>query len=246
MNLLRVIAVFAPCLLTSCIDCHEEIWLQPDGSGRADISYTLPAAAAKLQGGEDGVRKLVERFLAKTEGIRSPMCEVTREGDRLQIRVRADFDSANDLTEISSGGPVKELPSAATNLAGKFEVFVSGRTVDFTRTISPGAALPGAGFMPSSTFEGRRLVYITHLPVVANESNATRTENGGRTLVWDFPLATAIKSPVTTHFKADFPIPKSLMIATALAVLIAGWVAFLGFLRLRTGRSGKDGETLSH
>lgn len=236
MNFLRVIVLLAACLLTSCIDCHEEIWLEADGSGHADISYTLPAAAAKFQGGEAGVRKQIEKFLAETKEIKSSACEVTTEGDRLKIRVRAAFDSALDLKEISSGGAMAELPSSATNLAGKVEVSVKGRTVDLSRTISPGAALPGAGFMPASTFEGHRLVYIIHLPMAAKESNATRTEDDGRTLIWDFPLAEAVRTPVTTQFSADIPIPRWMLIAAAPVALVVGWLAMLGFKQLRKAK----------
>ena len=229
MKWLRVMAVIAACLLTSCIDCYEEIWLETDGSGRADISYTLPAAAAKFQGGEDGVRKLIGKFLAETKAIHSSTCEVTTDGDRLKIRVRAKFDSALDLKEISSGGAMEQLPSSATNLAGKVEASVKGRTVDLTRTISPGAALPGSIFMPASNFEGHRLVYIIHLPMAAKESNATRTEDDGRTLVWDFPLEQAIRRPVSTHFKAEIPIPRWLMIAAAVP---CSGIVLLAFLRI--------------
>ncbi len=233
MNFLHIIALLAACLLTSCIDCHEEIWLEADGSGRADISYTLPAAAAKFQGGEAGVRKQIEKFLAETKEIKSSTCEVTTEGDRLKIRVRAGFDSALDLKEISTGGAMKELPSSATNLAGKVEVGVKGRTVDLTRTISPGAALPGSAFMPASAFDGHHLIYIIHLPMAAKESNATRTENDGRTLVWDFPLDKAVKAPVITHFSADIPLPRWLLFVAAAVVLVIGRLAFLGFKKLR-------------
>ncbi len=219
---LRFIALLVACLLTSCIDCHEEIWLEADGSGRADISYTLPAAAAKFQGGEAGVRKQIEKFLAETKEIKSSACEVTTEGARLKIRVRAVFDSALDLKEISTGRSMAELPSSATNLAGKVAVSVIGRTVDLTRTISPGAALPGAAFMPASTFHRHRLVYIIHLPMAAKESNATHTEDGGRTLVWDFPLAQAIKTPITTRFRAEIPLSRWAIASAGLGIFGLG------------------------
>jgi len=237
MKWFRFMAVTAACLLTSCIDCYEEIWLETDGSGRADISYTLPAAAAKFQGGEDGVRSMVANFLAETKAIHASDCEVTTEGDRLKIRVLVSFDSALDLKEISSGGSMENLPSSATNLAGKVEVGVKGRTVDLTRTISPGAALPGSIFMPASAFEGHRLVYVIHLPMAAIESNATRTADGGRTLVWDFPLAQAVRTPVVTRFKALIPLPPWLLVAAAVPCTGIAWLAFLRFSKIRKSRS---------
>ncbi|MEO8615990.1 MAG: hypothetical protein ABI600_12680 [Luteolibacter sp.] len=229
--LFRLIALLAVCLLSSCIDCHEEIWLEADGSGHADVCYTLPAEAAKLQGGEVGVRRLLGKFLADTKELKSSSYEVNRDKDRLKIRVRAAFDSALDLKEISAGGPMDKLPSSASNLAGKVAVTVRGRTVDLTRTISPGAALPGSTFMPASSFDGHRLVYIIHLPMAATESNATRVEDNGRKLVWDFPLAEAIRTPVTTHFKADVPIPFWMIVAATVAIFSLGWLVLGGIRR---------------
>ncbi|MEO7099443.1 MAG: hypothetical protein ABI162_08785 [Luteolibacter sp.] len=226
-------ALLAACVLTSCIDCHEEIWLAADGSGHAQISYTLPAAAAKFQGGEAGVRAMIGKFLADTTAIKTSSYQVSTEKDRLKIDVQASFDSALDLKAVSTDSSMKELPSSASSLAGKFEVASKGRTIDFARTISPGSALPGAGFMPASAFDGHNLVYIIHLPMAAKESNATRTEDDGRTLVWDFPLAQAITSPVSTRFKAEIPIPKSLIVASSFTLLIAFWTGFLVLRKLR-------------
>ncbi len=235
--LLRLIALLAVCLLSSCIDCHEEIWLEANGSGHADICYTLPAAAAKFQGGEEGVRRLLGKFLSDTKVLKSSSYEVNTENDRLKIRVRAAFDSALDLKEISAGGPMGKLPSSASNLAGKVAVSVRGRTVNLTRTISPGAALPGSTFMPASSFDGHRLVYIIHLPMAATESNATRVEENGRKLVWDFPLAEAIQTPVTIHFKANIPIPYWLIGVVIIGMLGLGWLAIIGIRRFRRDAS---------
>ena len=223
--MLRLAALATVCLLASCIDGREEIWLNADGSGRADVSYSLPAAAAKFQGGERGVRRMIENFLNATPAISSSTCEVTTEGERLKIRVRTSFDSALELKEISTGDSMDKLPSSANGLTGDFKVAVRGLTVDFARTIRAGDALPGAGFMPVSQLKDRQLTYIIHLPEAATDSNATRVENAGRTLVWDFPLAVALQGPVTTRFSAPVPLPRWAVatgwISVSLIVLLA-------------------------
>jgi hypothetical protein len=225
MNPLRFMALCAVLLLASCIDSREEVWLKADGSGRAEISCSLPASAARFQGGEAGIRKLIGDFLANAPTIQSSSHEVTTANERVNIRVRVAFDSALDLQEISTGDSMAKLPSSAADLAGRVDVKVRGRSVDFTRRISAASALPGAIFMPASNFEGRRLVYIMHLPAAAEVSNATRTENAGRTLIWDFPLGQAIKAPVTTHFSMPIPIPTWLIVAAVALALLAGWLA---------------------
>ncbi|MEO5917919.1 MAG: hypothetical protein ABIS50_27040 [Luteolibacter sp.] len=231
--IVRVLAVSTACLLVSCIDGHEEVWLNADGSGRADVTYDLPAAAARFQGGEDGVRKMLGDFLLHTPGIKNSTCEVTTRDGRLTIHVQGSFDSALDLKEISKGESLEKLPSSATGLTGETHVSMKGRTVDFSRTIDAGSALPGSSFMPASQFAGRTLSYIVHLPVAAMESNATRIEDEGRTLVWNFPLAQAIKGPVITRFKAKAPIPTWMLASAGAATFLAGSLALVVVGKLR-------------
>lgn len=230
--IIRLLAVATACLLVSCIDGHEEVWLNADGSGRADITYSLPAAAARFQGGENGVKKMLGDFLSQTPALRSPTYEVTTIDGRLTVHVQASFDSALDLKDISKGESMGKLPSSATGLTGSTLVTVSGRTVDFSRTISAGDALPGSSFMPASQFDGHRLTYIMHLPLAAMESNATRTENEGRTLVWDIPLAQAIKGPFATRFKANVPVPVWLLASAGTVTFAGGALAFFGFRKM--------------
>lgn len=228
--ILRLLTLLAACLLVSCIDGREEVWLNADGSGRADVSYSLPAAAAAFQGGEDGVRRMIEGFLKKSPAISSSRCEVTQINDRLVIRVRASFDSAGDLGKISQGQSLEKLPSSANHLAGKFRVKQQRLSVDFSRTITAGGALPGATFMPESQFNGRNLTYIIHLPEAASESNATRVGDGGRMLAWEFPLAMAIRDPIIIRFKAPIPIPIPWIAAAGGIFLV---LALFGIRKLR-------------
>ena len=81
-------------------------------------------------------------------------------------------------------------------------------------------------FMPASKFQGHRLVYVVHLPTPAVESNATQSTDEGRTLVWDFALADAVKAPVTTHFKAKIPIPSWAIGLIAIAALLLGLLSY--------------------
>lgn len=207
MKGLRLLALLASCLVASCIDGREEVWIHADGSGRAEVLYSLPAAAASFQGGETGVQRLIEGFLRDAPAIHSARCEVTTADDRLHIRVRAAFDSALDLQQISTSGSLSKLPAPATGLAGDVRVLRQGLGVDFSRTITAGEALPGFRFLPESRVAGHRLTYLIHLPAAASESNATRTEDDGRTLIWEIPLATALRGPVVTRFKAPVPVP---------------------------------------
>lgn len=79
------------------------------------------------------------------------------------------------------------------------------------------------------------MTYIMHLPSVPMESNATRVENAGRTLVWDIPLSQALKSPVVTRFKMQIPIPWHLV--ATIAVPLSGVACATVLLRRRKQRN---------
>jgi hypothetical protein len=219
-------------LLVSCIDGHEEIWLNADGSGHADLAYDIPANAAKFHGGAAGVQELVDSLL---ENQPDAFSEVVEKDGRLKVHVKVRFKSAGELSKLTHTTTEKKTPAAFENLAGKFELKRSLNQVDFTRTISPGKALPG-GFIPAAQFKNRNLTYIIHLPVVPENSTATRTADGGKTLIWEQPLATAMRQPIVIHFKAAIPIPSWIFATAALAIAIFGLIV-VKLLQRRRRRS---------
>jgi hypothetical protein len=229
---IRVLAAVISMLLASCIDSREEFWIEADGGGRAQITCTIPAAAARIHGGDDGIRKIIADFLRATPSIKRPSHEVVTANGRTTVVVGFAFDSALDLMETSSQESLDRLPSAASHFLGEMQAEWSGRSLEMTRRISPGKALPGAAFMPASSLDGW-LVTIMHLPAPASDSNAKRMENSGRTLVWETPFATAVKSPVTYRFKMDVPLPwKQIGGIVAPLALLAG-VLWIRRIRVR-------------
>jgi hypothetical protein len=219
-------------LLASCIDSREEFWIKADGSGRAHITYTIPATAARMHGGDAGIRKLIGDFLRATPSIKSTRHEVVTADGRTTAVVEFAFDSALDLMRTTSADSLDRLPAAASHFFGETDVRWSGRSLEITRNFSPGKALPGAALMPASQLDGR-LVTIMHLPAAANDSNATRVENNGRTLVWETSFADAVKSPVNHRFNMNVPLPWGMLgwIATPIALL--GGAVWIRRLRAR-------------
>jgi hypothetical protein len=231
---IRFLAAVITVLLASCIDSREEFWIEADGGGRAQITCTIPAAAARIHGGDDGIRKLIADFLRATPSIKRSSHEVTTANGRTTAVVEFAFDSALDLMETSTReSPAGLLPPAAKHFLGEMQAEWRGRSLEMTRRISPGKSLPGAAFMPASTLEGR-LVTIMHLPAPASASNATRTENSGRTLVWETPFAEAVKSPVTYHFIMDAPLPWKLIGGIVAPLALLGGVLWIRRIRVRT------------
>jgi len=235
-HLLRLLVPIFCGLLVSCIDGREEYWLAGDGSGRAHIRYTVPASLARGCGGEQGLEKLLDEFIQETPTLTHTTRRVSCEGERIAVELQASFPSAQDLiAALRRDNPLAtgNLKSMVAPLIGHLNFQRNGLTVDLTRTVQPSKALPGAFFMPASQFDGRRLEYILHLPMVVQESNATRTEDGGRTLVWDQSLRDGLKNSVIIHFKGSVPVPWWLL-ATATAVLAAA--VWLGLMTLRKRR----------
>lgn len=232
----RLLAVSATLLLASCIDGREEYWLNADGSGRMDVSYSCPAAAAMLHGGAEEVDKLISDFLQHIPQLKSPVLEVKTVSDRMNVRLTASFDSVLDLLKISKDESLKSLPNAASGLTGDTTLSIHGLNAEFSRTINCGEALPGSFFMPDSQFAGYQLTYIAHLPVVASASNATSVQDGGKTLVWDFPLTQAIRKPVTLSFKAPIPIPTWIVAITVVILVIASLLFVIALRKLLSMR----------
>lgn len=218
-------------VLSSCIDGHEEYWIAADGSGRAEVDYQIPSTVAHLHGGENGIRAALREFLDSTPELKNPTLQVTTEGSQLRVKASVAFDSALDLRKVAAGASIHELPDSASHLAGAIHAETHGRTLDFKRTIFAAKAIPGVGLMPASQLDGHSLTYIMHLPTAASESNATRTADSGKTLIWECPLAQAVERPFVTRFQMPVPLPWSWMlwitapIATAGGVLAWRWSA---------------------
>lgn len=222
--LVRLAAAVVALASASCFDSREEFWLEPDGSGRAEIRISAPAAAIAMKGGEPGVARMIDNFVRNAPEIRDSSHQIRTEGNRAVIELRIAFDSALDLVDLAQGPSVESLPDAAKHLAGEVEVHFKGRTLELERSASPGKALPGAAFLPAKALDGHQLVSVIHLPAPAFDHNATRVENGGHTLVWDMPLAEAVRRPVVSRFKMKVPLPWGLVSAIGAPVsLLAVW-----------------------
>ena len=192
-------------------------------------------SAIRSCGGEKGLAKLLDEVIRETPTLTNATRRVSCEGDRMVVDFRASFKSALDLIEAVSGDTALasgNLKPVVEPLIGHFDFRRHGLTVELTRTVRPAKALPGSFLLPASQFDGRHLEYILHLPMVVPESNATRTADGGRTLIWDQTLQDGLKNNVVIHFKGSVPIPWWLTAAAAAVLALLGWLGW----RLRRGR----------
>lgn len=232
--LARIILAAACALLASCIDSREEIWINEDGSGRAELSYCVPVSVARMHGGGNGIHSLITDLSKRSPQITLTNVSVETNGKFTNINVNAAFESVAELMELRSGETSESIPSVANHLLGEAKAVQHGRTINYSRTIDLSGALPGAAFLPATRFDGHHMLYIIHLPAAAVSSNATRAKDGQRTLVWDIPLRDAIRKPITTRFTIQMPIPWKNVSAVAIPLLlICGFV----FSRIRRSRA---------
>jgi len=206
--------------LSSCLDSHEEVWLNPDASGAARIKLAIPAAAVAFYGGEEGVKKLVEEFTAATPAITSHALETEITDGRLHVDFAATFANALDFLNAASatGGP--EIPPVGKEMMGKTDINFSGLSLVFKRRIEMSKVIPGALFIPASQLAGHSVTTIVHLPKAASSHNADSTADGGRTLTWSTSLATALKKPVERNFTMPLPIPWTTISVIVILLLI--------------------------
>lgn len=228
--MLRNLLACLLCLvLASCFDIREEIWIHEDGSGRMQFDYAFPSEALLVVGGTEGIEGDLRKIFDAEPDLRLNELTIEPDGDDIHLRIVASTDSLLALRDLKESHAFQALPRASSDLAGTFEVKVRGLAIDARRTIDFQRALGLAALAIGKDQRDRRHVtYIFHLPTPALEHNATRTEDAGRTLVWQRTLGEALDQPLVTQFRTRIPLPwwtwALLVLVIALpAVLIILW-----------------------
>jgi hypothetical protein len=214
-------------LVAACFDTHEELWVNADGSARAEFVYHIPKKALLALGGSTGLERQVRELVGTQPELRLDSLKIDRAGDDIELAAHLSTDSLLWLRDIKKNAALSKIPESTTDFAGVFKVKLESLKVDFSRTLNIGHALGLSSFLiGQEDRENRHFCCVIHLPLPAIESNATRTEDGGRTLIWDTPLGDALKGPVITRFRAPIPLPHWLVPASAGAVALLGLISW--------------------
>lgn len=225
----RILAGLFCFFLSACFEVHEEIWVHRDGSGRGEFTYTVPQSAIDLGGGQDEIEQKIRALIAKNPPLAIEHISFTTAPDETIVSVAISTSSLLALRKIADSNKGSDTASQFRRFAGDFDIQIAGLDIDFSRTINVRKALGLASFaVGGSDRKNRHLTYIVHLPNAAKSSNATSTEDEGRTLIWEKTLGDALKKPLTTHFHAAMPIPwwgyASLVILTVGIIALVWWV----------------------
>ncbi|MBK1827611.1 hypothetical protein [Haloferula rosea] len=220
-HIFRLLTLGLTLLVTSCFEVREEIWIDARGGGRMQMDYSLPRAVVTPLGGEAGIREQVDELLREAPELRLDELVVTHEDDQILIHAELSTDSMFSLLDLSESAAVEGLPDAALKLIGEFEFQREGTDITFARKVDVGSALGLAAMMiPKAEKAERRMTYIIHLPTAANVHSADRTEDEGRTLIWDKTLGEAMGEPMLMTFTAPIPLPWG-WIAAAMIIIMA-------------------------
>lgn len=219
-----LIACLFALLVSSCLDSHEEVWLNADASGKARVQLSLPMSAVVANGGEKEIRSMIMNYFESTPAITSYALDTSFLQDQLKIDLTMTFENAFDLKDSISSPEFQKLPDAADDLLGKFKAEILETNLTFHRQIDLTKTIPGSVFIPNEQLKDHKLVTIIHLPKAASSHNAHSIENSGKTLIWTTPIATAFRDPVSQSFIMPLPIPwlKIGLIALAVIALIGG------------------------
>lgn len=224
----RALTAAAAVLTAACVDVDEEFRLTPTGAGEASIRVSMPAGVLRLQGGEEGVEKLLDEFLTRRSGIKSMGHQVSVKNGRARLDARFRFDSADELLDAMSAPADAGLPRVVSGILGSAKLETDWLSVRFSRVVDPGESLAGARLLPGMVLGDHRIRTTLHLPARVESSNATRVENDGRTLVWDVRLADAVERPMRQEFIMPVPVPWSGILAAVFpGLLLAGWIWFI-------------------
>jgi hypothetical protein len=227
-------------VLASCIDGDEEIWLEPDGSGRLEATYKMPPQIMQSFGSAPVLQKKLEDAIAKEPGITINHMDHHMENGRVVFELDAAFDDVRTLAAF----PKKHLrnpdtpdqPASEEALFGTMNLELNGLTMAFDRSIDLGPVLPdnvrqNPGFLGESAFR-----YVVHLPSAADTHNATGTADNGRTLKWKFLLREHASRPMVLTMKAPLPLPWWIWLVGGLLITLVVFLLVLTTRRVLSSR----------
>ena len=227
-RLLFLLPVLLPLLLVSCIEGEEEIWLEPDGSGRIEATYKMPTVVAQKIGDPDELVEILKNAAARDPHIElTSVSHQTRRGG-VTLKFSGTFDDLRKLATF----PQRQLRDPAEPdkrvkaevLFGTTHLDISWRGLSYERQVdiswllksSPAAKsiVRVPALLGNSSFR-----YTLNLPTSARESNSTTQSQDGHKLEWLFPLKNHVQEPMHLTAEGDLPLPGTLWLIP-LAVLV--------------------------
>jgi hypothetical protein len=241
--------VVALLFLSGCVDYDEEMWLNPDLSGRVAMNISVKEELVRGKTGfekdmsEDGIRRDVERI----PGVKLESFESFRDAGRAVAKLRIAFDSIEKLTRHETG----VAGSSPISFLGEVAVHEEGRKIVLERTLRalPAAKAKSMGEdmlakgLSSLLFSKNYLAYKIHVPGELITANSQHIDGTSRTVEWKFTLAQAMRDPpvMRVEWKKAFRV-FPLLAAVGAGVFV---LALLIILVMRKRGAPQSGTTFS-
>ena len=204
-------------LLSSCkIDGEEEITIHEDGSSRVAMRYELPGVFLSQETADELVAAL-DKSLGHHEHINLLTNRVDLVAGQRIIHLVMNVDSEADLSglrkSLKSGHPESGEGKSKSNkllnsIVGNVEARTTGLSVELSRQVNLQPLLDEyVGKKSSSLLGDFEFRYILHLPRAAEQNNAHKVTDGGKTLKWTYLLREMKNKPITMNVTAPIPIP---------------------------------------
>ena len=200
-------------IFTSCVEGEEEIWINPDASGRFTTHYEIPSIALSQMGNPDDMIRALRMIDDKEEGIEITTLTFEKEGSKVIFHLEATFKDASKLLEISDRNEdlfVEEAhadPEQMDSIAGVINFRLEGLTPTFNRSVSLDGIFPPMISDRPKILGRSYFKYTIHLPAKVKTHNAHSVSKDGQTVSWTFLLKEHFEHPMEMAFTTAIPTP---------------------------------------
>lgn len=212
-SLINAIFLLGILFLQSCVEGDEEIWIEPDGSGRLAVHYSIPSLALQKSGNPDHFIRALKLIDEKEPGIEIQRIsfEVTR--GKAVFKLEATFDEISDLfgaAERSGAAFDEEADMDADQLdliVGDVAFGFPALHPSFKRSVELGPVFPSMVRQNPAMLGSSNFKYVLHLPYEVQETNAHQLSPDRKTVTWDFKLKDNLDIPMVMSVKTAIPVP---------------------------------------
>lgn len=197
--LIALATTFAIFLLSGCLDYSEEIWLNSNESGRAEIIVKLPPETAaswlpllKAFGGNRPFPELAASKWGGIPGIKLVRAEETKQGDTLIWTINVEFEQFDkfirwmDEESLASAGGKASFSSDV--FFGKENGSLAYRRIKKATQPMDGNALLGVALLgmsdDKSPLASHYFTYRVHFPNRVISTNGRITDKSERVVEW--------------------------------------------------------------
>jgi hypothetical protein len=224
-------------ILTSCVEGEEEVWINPDASGRFMAHYEIPSIALSQMSNPDDMIRALRMIDEKEEGIEITKLSFEKKGSKAILHLKATFKDVRKLLEISDRNEdffakeAKADPEQMDAIAGVINFGLDGLTPTFTRSVSLDGLFPAMISERPKMLGPSNFKYTIHLPAEVKTHNAHSVSEDGRTVSWTFLLKDHFEQPMEMAFTTALPIPWWAWLALAILVFGIAWLIWRKVLR---------------